>query len=162
MDNTHPNSEVILLAHKVRKATQKLAKKLPKETFITSPNLEGYCAIASHALSRILKAYGYCPKIVFAELNNNGGHAWVELDEWIIDLTASQFGEPGEYSEVFIAREIDSNLHRGSFHKEFEECDYGYSSKENWEKYLWNPKYFWDEYFQEWEDELFERLRPRN
>jgi hypothetical protein len=53
-------------------------------------NLAGACAIASYTLYKCLIKLKYKPKFIVAE-GCNGAHCWLELDNYVIDLTATQF-----------------------------------------------------------------------
>ena len=57
---------------------------------IEPDNLLGACAIASYVLQRALVKLGYKPKFVMAD-SYDGAHCWIELDDYVIDLTATQF-----------------------------------------------------------------------
>jgi hypothetical protein len=48
--------------------------------------LAGLCCRASADVFRALKKAGFSPTLVLADC-----HGWVELDGWIIDITATQF-----------------------------------------------------------------------
>lgn len=83
--------------------------------FVESPNASGLdcynkknltcaCAISSHALSTLLKFRGIKNKLVFGVYLNDLidleclspvdiNHVWVDVDGYIIDVTATQFGE---------------------------------------------------------------------
>jgi hypothetical protein len=53
-------------------------------------NLAGACAIASYSMYRALIKLGYNPKFIVAD-SGCGCHCWVEIDSYVIDLTATQF-----------------------------------------------------------------------
>jgi hypothetical protein len=55
-------------------------------------DLAGACAIASYTLYRCLIKLGYQPKLIMAD-SGCGCHCWVELNNYIIDLTATQFNK---------------------------------------------------------------------
>jgi hypothetical protein len=101
-----PN-EVIKLAKAVRKSAENYTKRAG-DGHEFDQDLGGMCAIASRALWRVLKNHGYKPKFVHT---GDGFHCWVELDGWILDVTATQFNggmyDPGidnQYSPVNIIR----------------------------------------------------------
>jgi hypothetical protein len=52
-----------------------------------APDLNGLCAISSAYLCAELEAAGLRPKAVLAP-----GHCYVECDEFLVDVTATQFG----------------------------------------------------------------------
>lgn len=54
-----------------------------------SSDLCEFCGIASVNLFLLLKKYGFSPKIAVSHC-----HAFVICDDYIVDVTASQFGEP--------------------------------------------------------------------
>lgn len=76
------------LASKVRKAVKKWVYLNPA---ISHKRLAGACGIASYTLYRALKRKGYSP-ILACWVSKFGGHAWVELGNIVIDVTATQFG----------------------------------------------------------------------
>lgn len=53
-------------------------------------DLAGACAIASYTIYRCLIKLGYNPKFIMAD-SGCGCHCWVELNDTVIDLTATQF-----------------------------------------------------------------------
>lgn len=54
-------------------------------------DLEGMCAIASASLFNALKKHKFNPKFVLGTYKLLD-HCWVELNDSIVDITASQFG----------------------------------------------------------------------
>lgn len=62
-----------------------------KENLDVDPeNLQGGCAIASYVLYKALIKLGCKPKFVMAD-SGFGSHCWIELEDMVIDLTATQF-----------------------------------------------------------------------
>lgn len=57
---------------------------------INPDNLFGGCAIASYTLYKALIKLGHQPKFIMRE-NDCTSHCWVELNDHVIDLTATQF-----------------------------------------------------------------------
>jgi hypothetical protein len=78
-----------LIAKQVRIFCEKYReqKKLWKE------DLGGMCAIASYLIFDILKENEYEPTLVHAEINPIGGHCFILCNDYLIDVTATQFGE---------------------------------------------------------------------
>lgn len=87
--------EVRTLASRVRKAVKKWVYPNPA---ISHRRLAGACGIASYTLYKALKRKGYNPNLV-CWVSQFGGHAWVELGDIVIDVTATQFGK---YPAVYI------------------------------------------------------------
>ena len=52
--------------------------------------LGGWCLLASRTLEAILNHFGYDAKVVGT--SDLSGHFWVEVGNYIIDITATQFG----------------------------------------------------------------------
>lgn len=66
-----------------------------------SADLNGMCAIASGMLFEQLTMRGYKPIIAMSEGEYDSAHCFVLLEDMILDVTASQFGEP----DIVIAHE---------------------------------------------------------
>jgi hypothetical protein len=58
--------------------------------FVT-PNMCGACAICSYVLVKVLNRCGYQAELVLGKYDIEN-HCWVELENSIIDITATQFG----------------------------------------------------------------------
>lgn len=69
--------------------------------YITIETLQGACAISSFALMMVLKHYGYDAHFV-ASIGTNFGHCWVEVDDYVIDITATQFIHIHDYDQIFV------------------------------------------------------------
>lgn len=73
------------------------------------PNIGGthtlacYCAIASAKLWHMLRNAGINAKLV-----SNDHHAFVVVDDWIVDITATQFGSEYEKVEIRHVDDVDS------------------------------------------------------
>ena len=96
-------NRIAMLAAEVRMATEDLAIEIhgdnPRAVYVEDMN--GMCAIASYALREVLIDHEYDPKMILAVVDKTGfSHCWVELDGWVIDITATQFGP--EYPNVHI------------------------------------------------------------
>ena len=109
--------EVIDLAHKVRIAVEELANNLEPTWMIYKEDLAGMCAIASRALCTVLRSHGYRAKFVLAQYGL-GSHCWVELDGWIIDITATQF--ESNYPPVHI---VSISLDDGPINDRYRLCE---------------------------------------
>lgn len=60
----------------------------------------GACAIVSTTLQEIFRKLGITATLVLSiDDDDNEGHCWVEVDEYVIDISATQFG--GNRVEVF-------------------------------------------------------------
>jgi len=59
----------------------------------TRNNLQGWCGVASYILTKTLKSCGFKPRMVYGLYEFlDEEHVWVEVDGYIVDITASQFG----------------------------------------------------------------------
>lgn len=69
-------------------------------------NMQGACAIASYTLYRSLKKKGYSADFVLA-WNEDAyeGHAWIEINNYVIDLTYKQFNYIFENDILIIKKE---------------------------------------------------------
>lgn len=74
------------LATRCREACERWAAG-DKSLDVYGPDLGGMCAVASYTLWQLLLSAGF-RKAKFAF---NPIHCWVELDGWVIDVTATQF-----------------------------------------------------------------------
>lgn len=86
------------IAKRVREAVEKIVPKLiSKYEQERSPhygtNLTGLCGISSFILKKAFEKYGYKANLVYGNFYQQGGHAWIECDGFIWDITATQFGE---------------------------------------------------------------------
>lgn len=102
---------LIETAYHVRREIEVLTKN--HCTGIDPDDLCGACGIASWTLDAIYKKLGVTSEFVMGRFNKNsrfddsryGNHCWVQVGEYIVDLTATQFG----ISEtVYIARISDT------------------------------------------------------
>jgi len=91
--DTERKKQVVLLARKARKAAEYIAKEEKSPT-----KLHGLCARASAILFELLREEGFNPFICFGN-----GHCFLEVDEFLVDITATQFG----YSKIFIVHMND-------------------------------------------------------
>lgn len=67
------------------------------------------CDVASLLLAYHLRDHGFQNiERVFGYLGNES-HVWLEVDGWIVDVTADQF--PGVYAAVIVARIQDDSWH---------------------------------------------------
>lgn len=81
------NNSILNLGKFIRSQVEIWTKDNPD---IDQYDLGGACAIASYTLYRCLIKLGYEPKLIMAD-SSCGCHCWVELNNYIIDLTATQF-----------------------------------------------------------------------
>lgn len=96
--------EVRVLASKVRKSVKKWVAPNPA---INHKKLSGACGIASYTLFLALRKKGYDPDLV-CWVSPWGGHAWVELDGTVIDVTATQFSR--KYRAIHIVPKVRYNV----------------------------------------------------
>lgn len=82
------NNRVLTIARAVREWAEERAAQFGD----SDPQLSCYCAIASAKMSMILAAEGIKHRIGYAH-SPIGGHMYILIDNWIIDVTATQFGE---------------------------------------------------------------------
>lgn len=78
---------------------------------------EGMCGDASIALKNSLKSYGYEAKAFYGRFIGGGRslpHCWVETDDEVIDITATQFS--GINTTVFRIRK-DSKDYKKLYHR---------------------------------------------
>jgi hypothetical protein len=78
--------EIFPLLLQVREEMQNLAHR---HDTIGKDTLAGWCILTSYVLFHILKRRGYQPEIC-----KNDAHAFIVLDGWYIDVTATQFNSP--------------------------------------------------------------------
>jgi len=90
--NRELRSKVLLIAKRVRQWTQEKAEKAKYNTH----TLCGWCAISSAHLFRELRKEN-----IQAELHYVSGHCFVVVDDYIVDVTATQFSEL-DAKDVFI------------------------------------------------------------
>lgn len=110
------------IAEKVRKAVEELAKHeaaLNREGWNDPVTLCGYCSRASSVLSNALAEEGIEHKIGVA-----AHHVFVLWKEYVVDVTATQFGE----SPVIIETKSEMDCKR--FPRNWEVCEILNDSKE--------------------------------
>jgi hypothetical protein len=112
-EEKYPSSFVIELAQKVRNRVVELEEE--EEGNYADGTLGGFCAIASRALWAVLRRHGFKPEFKCARLVDRGLHCWIELEGYIIDITATQFGsmwDNEEYPDIYITTPQMSELHQ--------------------------------------------------
>jgi len=65
-------------------------------------NLGGWCAVASGHLWRELRRKGINSEIHLANVGSRYSHCYVMLEDYVVDITASQFREFRDLSVVFL------------------------------------------------------------
>ena len=55
-------------------------------------DLSCMCGIASYALREAIKRIGIRIKLIYGFYGNSSGHCWLNIEDKIIDITATQFG----------------------------------------------------------------------
>lgn len=107
------NSEQILaLAWAARIETEERAYR---DTGAENHDLTGYCARAAAYLWRVLRDHRIDSQIHMTE-NNQGCHVFLCVDDWVLDITATQFNDYRGEAVVFLHhREAESRSlwHRG-------------------------------------------------
>ncbi len=105
--------KIINIAIQVRRAVEVFAKTDKNHDVGGNPeNLCCYCAIASYALMTALKKQGIKCRLISGFFDETGeyeeyeeksiNHCWVEVNNKILDITASQFPEHRNYSIVIL------------------------------------------------------------
>lgn len=78
-----------------------------KNSAVGAPPSTGFCYIAAEAVYHILKDAGLEAKAYCASYEENGKsstHWWVEVEDWIVDPTASQYTMVGEKPPYYLGR----------------------------------------------------------
>jgi hypothetical protein len=88
--NSEKLTRIINLANKFRAALEKRKSDLPVN-FWNFPR--GSCGDTSLFLGKYLKENGFGPIDYVAGMRGTQSHAWLELNSFIIDITADQFCE---------------------------------------------------------------------
>jgi hypothetical protein len=83
------------------------------------PDLAGYCAIASAALWRALAAHSIKAEIHAWESPAAECHVFLTVDDWILDITATQFKETRN-EKVFLRHSRDQSFYFYEVAKTFE------------------------------------------
>jgi hypothetical protein len=96
-------------------------------------DLLGWCAIASAELSRRLTQHGIDSEIHISE-NENGSHAFILVDDYVVDVTATQFTE-------FSHQPIVVLHHREAEIYDFYQSKYIFESADDFR--LWQKKTKW-------------------
>lgn len=76
---------------KIAKRVRKKVEGFSKTTDFYFPDLECWCAISSELLYRELAKHGIPSTFVVGSYKGYG-HAWIEVNGCIVDITATQFG----------------------------------------------------------------------
>ena len=82
--------DILNVAREARELCEILSRRhfLNRSKKIT---LAGYCLLASDLLYHRLKNKSFKPKFMVGE-NYYKGHCWIEIDDYVLDITATQFG----------------------------------------------------------------------
>lgn len=67
------------------------------ETHGFDPDLSGFCTIGTRFLFRALRKHNIPAQIALHDSDNDDCHAFALYKEWIIDITASQYGKRKVY-----------------------------------------------------------------
>ena len=103
---------ILEIAQKVRFASEIFALSPESESldFHGREDLGCMCATASFALYTELKKNGYDCTFVSGRFKDWCDHCWVEIDEMIVDITATQFSgkyDSGRFDKVFVVPNTD-------------------------------------------------------
>ena len=87
------DEKVIEIAKRVREKCEKFAmsEDAREYDFYKCEDLACMCAVASHHLWRTLQKAGYDCNFIEGEWDYDVCHCWVEIDDHILDVTATQF-----------------------------------------------------------------------
>jgi predicted DNA-binding protein (UPF0278 family) len=79
-------------------------RKWVDEVYSIDPeDMQGACAISSYTVYRLLRSKGYEAEFVMAmDADDCEGHCYVELKNWVIDLTPKQFDS--ELSDILVIK----------------------------------------------------------
>lgn len=83
------------------------------------PSLAGYCAIASADLWKALASHGIEAEIHAWESPAAECHVFLTVDDWILDITATQFKETRN-EKVFLCHQRDQSFYFYEVAKTFE------------------------------------------
>jgi hypothetical protein len=130
--NTDLREQIWGIAFRVRKWTE------DKDELLSSPtkNLSGWCGIAAAELSRKLSLAGIENKIGLYE-NERGYfcHAFVLVEDHVVDVTATQFSEINRKQKVVILHQKESEQYEFyTIHQSFSAPDEfrDYQIKKHW------------------------------
>ena len=111
MEEKKLNEQIFYLALSTRRKFEKINKDITDGGREFPLDLCGSCAIVSAILFKVLKDGGYNPFFWCGEnFCQGGGHCWVEVDGFIVDLTATQFAK--KYKKVTVIPKDLVNKHK--------------------------------------------------
>lgn len=93
-------SKIRLVALETRTWAEKNVEKILN---YPARDLGGMCAVAASELFIRLGKVGVQPTL-HSVSTDDGGHCFVEVDGWFIDVTATQFGEEFKSVEIFSSK----------------------------------------------------------
>src|SRR3990167_11485989 len=70
-----------------------------------SEDLNGLCGKAAAILYHALEHAGFNPKIA-----HTLGHAFVLCEGYIVDVTATQFGQPDQYADTVVRSKLSADM----------------------------------------------------
>jgi len=102
------NKRVLAIVQDVRKRCEDFAfsRKAKDYPFYKEANLDCMCAVASFVLHTALRRNGFKSRVAYGFFDRDSNHCWVELNKYIIDITASQF----ELKPIYITHK-DNDLY---------------------------------------------------
>jgi hypothetical protein len=110
------------IALKVRRVCYNFAQKAEpgRYDFSGDENLACMCGAASQILYNAIKKHEIEPKAVMGTSESLGDHVWVEVDNYIIDVTYTQYnGKNGDMHPTVILVDKDSEEARELYYNEF-------------------------------------------
>jgi hypothetical protein len=97
----------------------RIRKRIVEQDGGWEPTLAGYCAIASADLWRALASHNIKAEIHAWESPNAECHVFLNVDDWILDITATQFKETRN-EKVFLCHSRDQSFYFYETVKTFE------------------------------------------
>jgi hypothetical protein len=104
-----------------------------------SEDLAGYCGIAAYYLHQLAKARGIETALVVGTFYHDdrdiSGHAWIEYQDWIIDITATQFAQYDRQfdRQIYVSDAENSFYHPFYVNKDAISCIGDWYQEENLE-----------------------------
>ena len=102
---------------KIRRISLNVRRRILKLSYkytLSNNNLGGLCGLSSYFLSQELLKYfkstKYCYGFFYRSRTNYCGHAWIEVDDYIVDITATQFEKVP--TTVLILRKENANKYK--------------------------------------------------
>lgn len=116
------------LGLQVRERVKKLNREVLGLGLCWNYNLQGGCLMASYMLRYVLDKHGVSSKLMRGEFNGCY-HWWIEVDDYIVDITATQFGNR---NKVYILKNT-SVRYVGKQHRSLK--------FQRWDREFWPTRY---------------------